>query len=236
MSHITASPWPPLVGVDELAPRRLVHQLGQQLARVAVVHAVDRIGVARDIERAPVVGRVAPVHAPAHRRQRLALLGIGEVGMDLVAAVGIGVRRHGVLAACACRSAGRRSQASRVEVNSVSPSSPGSTRAVSTEASAGVFLKDESVCQSALALATSTWRWSGGTISPFCADVGQARIEAAGAERGHLGELERPEGAAVGDLDVVGDRLVAEHQQRMLLEGGAHGLVGLGVAWRRRAC
>ena len=32
---------------------------------------------------------------------------------------------------------------------------------------AGVFLKEESVCQSALALATSTWRWSGGTISPF---------------------------------------------------------------------
>ena len=42
-----------------------------------------------------------------------------------------------------------------------------STRAVSTEASAGVFLKEESVCHSALALATSTWRWSGGTISPF---------------------------------------------------------------------
>ena len=88
---------PPLVDVDELAPRRLVQQLGQQLAGVAVVHAVDRVGVARDIERAPVVGRVAPVHAPAHRRQRLALLGVGEVGMDLVAAVGIGVRRHGVL-------------------------------------------------------------------------------------------------------------------------------------------
>ena len=61
------------------------------------------------------------------------------------------------------------------------------------------------------------------------ADVGQARIEAAGAQRGDLGELERPEGAAVGDLDVVGDRLVAEHQERMVLEGGAHGLVGLGV-------
>ena len=112
----------------------------------------------------------------------------------------------------------------------MSPSSPGSTRAVSTEASAGVFLKDKSVCHSALALATSTWRWSGGRISPFSPTLVRRGVEAAGAERGHLGELERPEGAAVGDLDVVGDRLVAEHQQRMLLEGRAHGLVGLGVA------
>ena len=60
-------------------------------------------------------------------------------------------------------------------------------------------------------------------------EVGQAGVEAAGAQRGHLGELERSEGAAVGDLDVVGDRLVAEHQERVGLEGLAHGLVGLGV-------
>ena len=45
------------------------------------------------------------------------------------------------------------------------------------------------------------------------ADIGQARIEAVLAERRRLGQFERPEGAAVGDLDVVGDHLIAEHEE-----------------------
>ena len=56
------------MGVDELAPRGLVHQLGEQLAGIAVVHAVDRVGMARDIKSAPAVDRVAPVQPPADRR------------------------------------------------------------------------------------------------------------------------------------------------------------------------
>src|SRR5260370_179278 len=87
----------PNVSPTEPGPGPLVEQLGQELGGVAVVHGVEGIGMARDIERAPVVRGVAPVESPAHRRQRLALLGIGEVGMDLVAAVGVGVRRHGIL-------------------------------------------------------------------------------------------------------------------------------------------
>ncbi len=55
------------------------------------------------------------------------------------------------------------------------------------------------MCQSALALRPAP-SMIGGTISPLLADVGELGIETAGAERRHLGELERPEGAAVGDL------------------------------------
>jgi hypothetical protein len=59
--------------------------------------------------------------------------------------------------------------------------------------------------------------------------VGQPGIERVLAEGRDLGQLERPEGTAVGDLDVVGDRLVVENQQGVLLEGRAHRFVGLGI-------
>ena len=44
----------------------------------------------------------------------------------------------------------------------------------------------------------------------------------AGALRADLGQFERPEAAREGDLNVVGDVLVAKNQDRMLFERGAH--------------
>ena len=45
------------------------------------------------------------------------------------------------------------------------------------------------------------------------------------ALRTDLGDLQRSEAARERDLQVVVDVLAAEHQHRVLLEGGAHGVV-----------
>ncbi len=58
------------------------------------------------------------------------------------------------------------------------------------------------------------------------ADSGEDDEVGAGADGADLGDLERPEAAREGKLDVVGHLLAAEHQNRMVLERRAHRLVG----------
>src|ERR1700722_554501 len=62
--------------------------------------------------------------------------------------------------------ASSRSKASRVETYSVSPPRAGMMRAERIDVSAGTRLKDESVCQSWLALLRRDSRWSAGTTFP----------------------------------------------------------------------
>ena len=86
----------PAVHVAEPGRGRRVHQLAEQLLRRRLLHALDRVGVRGNVERAAAVHRVLPRHAPALRRQRRALLCAREVGRDLAARMGIVVPGEGV--------------------------------------------------------------------------------------------------------------------------------------------
>src|SRR5689334_2968988 len=63
------------------------------------------------------------------------------------------------------------------------------------------------------------------------ADVVEAAVERARADRALLDDLERPEGARERDLEIVGHVLVAEDEDRVLFERGADRAVG-GIAAR----
>src|SRR6185437_1852855 len=60
--------------------------------------------------------------------------------------------------------------------------------------------------------------------------VVEPAVESAVADRAELDDLERSESARIGGLQVVGDALAAEQQQRMRLEGVAQLAIGLGAA------
>ena len=92
-------------------------QFVDQLLRRSPLHALDRIGMRGEIERAAAVHRIAPHHAPALRRQRRALLGACKVRRDLAARMRVVVPGEGIFefpAAAPDRAARRRAGSRRI--------------------------------------------------------------------------------------------------------------------------
>jgi hypothetical protein len=79
---ITASP---LVQITGARCGRELHQLVDQLFSLGRLHALDRIRMRGEIDRATAVDRIFPYHAPALRRQSRSFLGAGKVRRDLAA-------------------------------------------------------------------------------------------------------------------------------------------------------
>ena len=202
--HIAALP---LMHVAQARRGGGVHEFLDQLEPLGLVHAFDRIGVARDVERTLAVARIAPIHAPTHRRQSASLQLGREVGMNLVAAVGVGVGRDRILElVLQVRRQAFPGHAGRGELGvaiAAGQHARGQHRGErgrllerGIRVPEGVGLGDQHL--------PMIWRHDLAVHR-----VGQPGIERVLAEGRDLGQLERPEGTAVGDLDVVGDLALA---------------------------
>src|SRR5439155_25120825 len=127
---------------------------------------------------------------------------------------------------------GRRSYATRMLANSVSPPSGGTSRPESSEARAGTRLNELSVCHIWLP-ALKRLRVSPAGIRRSSAST-FARLEislAISGLRDHRADrrLERPEAAAEGDLRFVVEPLPSEEEHRMRVEGADDALEDVGV-------
>ena len=146
-------------------PGRGANEFGYQRPALIIAHAFDGIGVRGQIEGAAVVGGITPGHAPAHCGQFVSLSLRHELRIDLVARGCVTVAHDEV---AQLRLALRRQplpgKPHRDELGLAAVF--GKLRDDSTEASAGVFLNELSVCQSWLARAASACRWVSGTTEP----------------------------------------------------------------------
>jgi hypothetical protein len=81
----------PRMAVCGFRPGRGGYEFANQRLPRMIAHAFDGEGVRSQIDGAPVVGRIALGHAPAHRGQFVALRRRHEFRIDLVTRGGVAV-------------------------------------------------------------------------------------------------------------------------------------------------
>ena len=216
---------PPRVATDVVRLCRLGDELGDQRLPLVVGHPLDRVGVRGKIERAAIVRGITPAHVPAHRRQHLALRGGHQLGIDLVARIGVAVPHDEI---------------AQPRLTLRRQALPGEPHRYELRLAAGVGHRprreDRGQRRGLLERAVGVPELVGARDQRLtmglryqravgCQIVERA-VERADADRADLHDLQRTEGAREHGLQIVRHRLASEEQHRMCLEGGAHLAIG----------
>jgi MFS family permease len=213
---------PPAMRVHELGPGRAAEELADEIPRLVRRHAHDLARVRGDVEPLQPVRRIHPHHRLRHRRHLRGVLGRQEIIADQPARVREAVNRHLVLEQpleLGREPLPRHAHARPLRLaalgRDLTPGEQGRERGHPLERAVGVPHLVARVEEVAL-VAPGDELVLGVHVGEI-GDLGQrARLGVDAANR----DLERPEALAERDLLVIVERLSAEEQHRIGVEGG----------------